>query len=351
MGAPTIGFCRLPDGSTVAYGELGRGSPLVMLPGWLSHVQKSWSHPSAQSARDKLASAHRFIWYDRLGCGLSDRSGFTPSIDNDVQQLEAVLDAAGVERASLIGYSWGGPVAASFAARYPDRVDRLVLYSTYARGDALTSERAHEGFKALVRANWGLASIAMAAIFIPNGSRRDLTWFTRFQREATDADTAVVLLDALRRHDVRDALTRVRARRWCSRTVTTGSSRRSTRRRSRRWSVARPSTSSTATNTIPSVRDSGDVVEAILDFVACRPLSARHRSVPAPTQALSRREREVLGLVAAGEPNKAIARQLDIAVATVERHVASIYRKLGARGRADAAFAAVALGIVDVPAR
>ena len=82
-----------PMGARWPTANWAAGSPLVMLPGWLSHVQKSWSHPSAESARDKLASAHRFIWYDRLGCGLSDRSGFTPSIDNDVHQLEAVLDA------------------------------------------------------------------------------------------------------------------------------------------------------------------------------------------------------------------------------------------------------------------
>ncbi len=108
MGTPTIGFSRLPQGNTVAYATLGHGPPLVMLPGWLSHVEKLWTHPAAASAREKFAAAHQFIWYDRLGCGLSDRDGFSPSVDNDVEQLEAVLDATGVERASLIGYSWGG---------------------------------------------------------------------------------------------------------------------------------------------------------------------------------------------------------------------------------------------------
>jgi DNA-binding NarL/FixJ family response regulator len=100
----------------------------------------------------------------------------------------------------------------------------------------------------------------------------------------------------------------------------------------------------------PFIRDSGNVVDAILDFVAGRPLSdaRRLRSVP-PKAPLSGREREVLQLLASGEANKAIARQLGIAVATVERHVGNIYRKLGARGRADAALAAVALGLVDVP--
>ena len=124
MGAPAIGFRQLPQGPTIAYAEVGSGPPLVLLPGWLSHVEMVWMHPAAASARDKLASSHRLIWYDRLGCGLSDRSGFTPSVENDVEQLEAVLDATGVERASLIGYSWGGPAAALFASRHPERSRR-----------------------------------------------------------------------------------------------------------------------------------------------------------------------------------------------------------------------------------
>lgn len=75
MTAPRVGFCQTPDGNRVAYAELGTGRPVVMLPGWLSHVEQVWSHPAAASARDKLARSHRFIWYDRLGCGLSDRTG------------------------------------------------------------------------------------------------------------------------------------------------------------------------------------------------------------------------------------------------------------------------------------
>ena len=181
-----------------------------MLPGWLSHLEQLWSHPSAASARDKLATSHRFIWYDRLGCGLSDCDGCTPSIENDIQQLEAVLDATGVERCSLIGYSWGGPAAAVFAARNPDRVDRLVLYATYARGDALMPEEHHHAFVSLLRSNWALGTLTLGTVFIPNASSTDLRWFSRFQRDATSAETAVALLHEMRRHDVRETLVQIR---------------------------------------------------------------------------------------------------------------------------------------------
>jgi pimeloyl-ACP methyl ester carboxylesterase/DNA-binding CsgD family transcriptional regulator len=349
MTATSIGFCQMPSGPTVAFATAGQGTALVMVPGWVSHVEKMWSHPAAASARDKLAAHHRFIWYDRLGCGLSDREGFSPSVENDVEQLEAVLLGAGVERCSLIGYSMGGPAAATFAARYPDRVEHLVLYSTYARGWALTSKAQHESMKALIRANWGLGALTLAAVFIPNGSRRDLTWFSHFQRDAATADMAVVLFDAVRSYDARRPLTAVRA---------------PTLVLSNRYdSAVHPDNSREVAALVPGatlhlldgnehepfIRNSGNVVEAILNFLEGRPLPGKTPG-PTPTaQTLSPREIEVLRLLAEGQPNKVIAQRLGIGVATVERHVGSVYRKVGARGRADAAVYAVALGLVSPP--
>jgi pimeloyl-ACP methyl ester carboxylesterase/DNA-binding CsgD family transcriptional regulator len=344
-------MCRLPSGSRVAYATVGQGPPLVMVPGWLSHVEKVWSHPAARSARDKLSAGHRFIWYDRLGCGLSDREGFTPSVENDVEQLEAVLAATGVERGYLIGYSFGGPAAATFAARHPERVDRLVLYATYARGRALATDAQHESLMALIRANWTFGARALATLFVPNGSPQDLSWFSRFQRDAATAEMAATLLDAMRNHDAREALVQVRA----PTLVLTN----------RHDPALHPDNSRELAALVPGailhvldgnehepfIRDSGSVVEAILNFVDGHPLPSPKVHVAPPAVPLSPRETEVLQLLAAGEPNKIIARRLGIGVATVERHVASVYRKLGARGRADAALYAVALGLVPVPVR
>jgi pimeloyl-ACP methyl ester carboxylesterase len=174
--APTTDFCRLADGSRVAYATVGEGPPLVMMPGWLCHLEQSWAHPAAASARAKLAAAHRFVWYDRLGCGLSDRDGFELSLDNDVEQLAAVLDAAGIEQAHLIGYSFGAPPAALFAARYPQRVSRLAFYSAFARGTAITSAEQFEGIKSLVRLHWGVGSRALGTALVPNASAMAVDW-------------------------------------------------------------------------------------------------------------------------------------------------------------------------------
>jgi pimeloyl-ACP methyl ester carboxylesterase len=152
--APVARFCSLADGSCVAFAERGEGRALVMVPGWLCHLEQSWSHPAAASALEKLAASHRFVWYDRLGCGLSDRAGFELSLDNDVAQLTGVLDAAGVERADLVGYSFGVPPAARFAARFPERVNRLMLYSGFARGASMMPRETLEAAVQLIRADW-----------------------------------------------------------------------------------------------------------------------------------------------------------------------------------------------------
>jgi pimeloyl-ACP methyl ester carboxylesterase/DNA-binding CsgD family transcriptional regulator len=343
----TVGFCRLADGSRVAYATAGDGPPLVMLPGWLCHLQESWAHPAAASARAKLAAAHRFVWYDRLGCGLSDRDGFEPSLDNDVAQLMAVLDAAGIDRAHLIGYSYGGPPAAVFAARYPERVGRLVFYSAFARGTAISTAEQYEALKHLIRLDWGLGSRALASKLLPNASSQDLAWFDRFQRLATSAEAAVRLIEHRWTMDARDALP-------CVRAPTLVLHNRDDR------AVPLPAGQEIAAlvpgaqlcvldgnEHDPFIRDSGLVVESVLAFVDGRAPPAAAAPQPAEEVALTPREREVLRLIARGAANKQIASALGVAEATVERHVTNLYRKLGANGRADATRAAIVLGLVS----
>jgi pimeloyl-ACP methyl ester carboxylesterase/DNA-binding CsgD family transcriptional regulator len=343
---PIARLCRLDAGSRVAYASCGEGPPLVMLPGWLCHLVENWAHPAAASARRKLAGSHRFVWYDRLGCGLSDREGFEPSLENDVAQLLAVLDAAGVERASLIGFSFGAPPAAVFAARYPKRVERLVFVNAFARGSALGSDETFEAFRRLIAMDWAVGSRALATIVLPNGSSEDLRWFDHFQRRSTTAEMAVLLLEHEQQVDVRDVLPAVEA---------------PTLVLHDRLGSAVPFAAGEELAALvpgaqlvvldgnehdPFIRDSGGLVEAILDFLAGG-VPAPPLPPPAPTGVpLTPRERQVLRLIAQGAANKQIATRLEISLATVERHVTNLYRKLEAHGRADAVLAAVAMGLV-----
>jgi pimeloyl-ACP methyl ester carboxylesterase/DNA-binding CsgD family transcriptional regulator len=338
-------FCRLPSGAQVAFAAMGAGSPLVMVPGWLCHLEQSWSHPAAASARAKFASAHRFVWYDRLGCGLSDRDGFEISLENDVEQLVAVLDAAGIERANLIGYSFGAPPAAVFAARYPERVNRLVFYSAFARRH--TAPEAREAIVHLIRTSWVVGSRALATMLLPNASSRDLTWFARFQREATTGAMAACLLEHQWEMDVRDVLPGIRAPTLVAHNV---GDRAVPVEEGREIAALVPGAEwyeFGGNEHDPFIRDSGSVVDVILDFVNGRPIEPSRvveRRSPDP---LTAREQEVLVHIAAGATNREIATDLDIAVKTVERHVTNIYRKLDAGGRVDATRAAVAMGLVS----
>jgi pimeloyl-ACP methyl ester carboxylesterase/DNA-binding CsgD family transcriptional regulator len=343
--SPTGRFCSLADGSSVAYASLGEGTTLVMVPGWLSHLEYTWRHPAAASALQKLTAHHRLVWYDRLGCGLSDRDGFTLTLENDLEQLIAVLDACGIRRTHLIGYSFGVPPAVVFAARHPDRVHRLVLYSGYARGSAMMPRESLEASTHLIRADWAMATRLLSTHLMPNAGAGDLHWFTRYQQRSAEPEMAARLLEHTWSMDVRAALAHVVAP-----TLVV---------HNRQDQVIPASAGEELAALLPDarlhlldgnehdpfIRDAGSVVEVLLAFVDGRPLpTTTAAELPAP--ALTPREREVLHLLASGATNDAIAAELAIAAKTVERHVTNLYRKLDARGRADATRAAVALGVV-----
>ena len=343
--SPSVGFCEVHGGQRVAYASAGSGPPLVMVPGWLSHVTELWGHDAAASALRKLSDGHRFVWYDRVGCGLSDRDAKILSLDDDVAQLKAVLEALDIDRCDLLGYSFGGPVAALFAHRHPARVRHLVLYSTYAYGADLADAAAFQALVDLVRSGWNLSRVALAALFMPDNPQADLKWFSRFQRESVDAETAARLLEYLRIQDVRDVLPFLRV----PTTVVTGKDDRvvpptNAREIARRVPGARLVEVEGRAHD-PFIRDTGDVVEAILSAVEGRPMAPRAEP-PVVRPSLTPRELDVLQEVAVGSSNKAIATELGVSVATVERHLTNVYRKLDASGRADAAVKALSANLL-----
>lgn len=346
---PVVGFAVVPTGGRVAYASAGDGPPLVMVPGWLSHVREVWTHPSAAAALAKLSDGHQFIWWDRLGCGMSDRHPVTPSLEDDVVQLTAVLDAMGVDRCDLLGYSFGGPPAVVFAHRHPERVRHLVLYSTYVRGADLAEESMFDALIDLVRAGWELAATTLSAVFVADGSADDRRWFSRFQRASAEATTAADLLAYVRHQDVTDVVGALRV----PVTVVSAADDR----------VVTPDHARTVARSIPGarlvvvegrthdpfIRGDGGVVEAILAGVEGRPAVVHARPEPdaRPTDPLTPRERDVLRALVDGAPNKVIAARLAVSVATVERHLSNLYRKLGVSGRAEAAARAVRAGLVE----
>lgn len=118
----------------VAYQVLGDGPiDLVIVPGWVSHVEVVWEEPQAAAFLRRLGEFSRLIIFDKRGTGMSDPITYAPQIDERMDDIRAVMDAAGSDRAALLGYSEGGALAMLFAASHPDRVSALIAYASFAR--------------------------------------------------------------------------------------------------------------------------------------------------------------------------------------------------------------------------
>jgi pimeloyl-ACP methyl ester carboxylesterase len=124
-------------GVHLAYQTYGAGRmDVLMLPGFVSHVERAWEEPRCRAFLSALAEMGRLITLDRRGVGLSDRVGFSPSVEATAQDIGTVLDAAGSRRTVLFGMSEGGPACVRFAADRPDRVAGLILFASLAKGSA-----------------------------------------------------------------------------------------------------------------------------------------------------------------------------------------------------------------------
>src|SRR2546421_10586950 len=118
----------------VAYQVVGDGPlDLVLVPGFVSHLELDWEEHRHAQFLERLASFSRLIRFDKRGTGLSDRPGGLPDLETRMGDVRAVMDAAGSERAALFGYSEGGPMCVLFAATFPEMTSALALYGTYAK--------------------------------------------------------------------------------------------------------------------------------------------------------------------------------------------------------------------------
>jgi class 3 adenylate cyclase len=198
----------------IAYQVIGEGPvDLVFVPGWITHVELSWDDPSEAAFRRRLASFSRLIVFDKRGTGLSDRVPATevPILEERMDDVRAVMDAAGSERAALMGVSEGGALSALFAATYPERTAALVLYGAFARtGAGLLTEEELDARLATLERDWpdsiDPAVPAPSAATDEDYRRR---WRT-FMRHAASPGAAIALLRMNSQIDVRDVLPTIR---------------------------------------------------------------------------------------------------------------------------------------------
>jgi len=197
-----IRFCIAKDGSRVAYSTVGQGPALVVPPAWISHQELGWQEQVSRRFCERLANHHTLVQYDRPGTDLSDRTRTEFSLNSDLQDLETVVDHLKLKRLSLLGYSWGGPVAVAYTAEHPRRVSHLILYGTYARGAAITTDEVKASLISLVRAHWGIGSKVLADLFSPGADAAGIELWAKYQRECATPEVAAMILDQIYRVDV-----------------------------------------------------------------------------------------------------------------------------------------------------
>jgi pimeloyl-ACP methyl ester carboxylesterase/DNA-binding CsgD family transcriptional regulator len=347
---PQIRFCRT-DLGRIAFATMGQGPAFVMVPGWVSNLEVLLEHDPVRSLIGSLADRHTLVSYDALGTGLSERKRSEDlfSLEAEVEVLDAVLDAAGTERCTLFAPSAGGPIAAAYAAAQPARVQRLILYGTYADGKRIAPEENRRTLPGMVAQHWGLGSRVLASVFVPTpATSEDLAWFISFQRSAATPEMAARLLRFTYEIDATEVYRRIVV---------------PTLVMHRRGDVAIPyELGLEVASLVPDARfesldgadhppwlgDVGAVLEEIASFVRLGPY--RLESGPRPrseeTASLTRREREILRLVGVGLTDAEIAERLVISPHTVHRHIANIRTKLGQPSRAAAAATATRRGLI-----
>jgi pimeloyl-ACP methyl ester carboxylesterase/DNA-binding CsgD family transcriptional regulator len=330
----------------VAYAVTGDGPPLVAPAWWVSHLELDWADQSNRELWQSLGRGHSVVRYDRLGVGMSDRELREDdlTLDAEVALLRAMLDELALEKVVLFGGSSGGCAAITFAVQFPERVSRLVLYGAYADGSSIASPEVREAILAAVRSHWGLGSRLLAGIFLGATEGVDQERLARHQRAAASPETAAALLELVYRNDVRSELERVSA-------PTLVVHRRGDRAipydLGRELAAAIPGATLVPLDGkahFPWAGDSRSVAGAVRSFLVSASPGAIDEEPAAVL--LSRREREVLVLIAQGLSDQEIADQLVVSYHTVHRHVANIRHKLGRGSRTAVVAEAARLGLL-----
>lgn len=212
-----VRFCLAADGTRIAFAKSGQGPPLVKTANWLNHLEFDWESPVWRHLFRALSDRHTLVRYDSRGNGLSDWAAADLSLDAMVEDLRAVVDAAGLDRFPLLAISQGCAVAVEFAVRWPERVSRLVLHGGYARGwrrrGTPESIAQREAMITLVRTGWGQDNPAFrqvfTSLFAPDATPEQVDWLNELQRVTTSPGNAARIMEAFGDLDVSDRLHRV----------------------------------------------------------------------------------------------------------------------------------------------
>jgi pimeloyl-ACP methyl ester carboxylesterase/DNA-binding CsgD family transcriptional regulator len=354
----SVRFCRSADGVRIAYAQYGRGTPLIIATCWLSHLEYDLESPVWRHWVEGMGSIASTVRYDERGFGLSDWTVPDFSFESRVKDLEAVVEASGFDTFALLGMSQGGPVSMAYAQRHPERVTRLILHGSYVAtlGPSMDSADIEEAFIKMVQVGWARPEGRFRRVFtdmlMPGATPEQMTWVDGLMKMSTSTENAVEFRRQRLDVDVSDVLPHLdlptlvlHARGDQMNEFSEG------RRLAAEIAGARLVTLESDNHVLLADEPAWPVflreIDGFLDADRVTPEQApsSHAEQSARILAtLTDRERDVLKLVAAGLDNRDIAAKLTLSVRTVERHLQTIYRKLGLTGSAQrTAAAALAL--------
>jgi pimeloyl-ACP methyl ester carboxylesterase/DNA-binding CsgD family transcriptional regulator len=355
MGAfgQDVRFTRSGDGTRLAYAVHGSGFPLVRAAHWLTNIDLDWQTPMWRPWFDAFGERYRFHRYDSRGCGLSDRDATDASLDVLVSDLEAIVDAAKLERFALLGISQGGAISIAYAVRHPERVSHLVLLGAFARGPLSRNPTRDEleSFNAqvkLIEVGWGQNNPAFLQLFtsqfFPNATFEQARSFNDLQRMSCPPHHAARIVSSFSAIDASSYLPQ----------------------------VACPTLVLHTRGDMCAPFDEGLFIASSIPGARLVPLETRSH-VPTPGEPsfyrvfeeierligsapdrgtaafpeLTRRERQILEHIARGLDNAQIAAHLDLSEKTVRNHITAVFDKIAVDNRAQAIVLAREAGLAD----
>ena len=196
--AQEVMFCRTKDGVNLAVASVGQGLPVVRTSHWMTHIEYEWQSPLRTSLLYFLADRFRLIRYDSRDKGLSDWDVPNISFEAFQDDLQTVLDALGLRSYALLGISQGSTISIAHAARYPERVSKMIIHGGYALGRAKRSSPKGLDlltFITLMREGWGDEHSAfqrmLATSLLPNASAEQIKWMANLQRVGSSPENSI----------------------------------------------------------------------------------------------------------------------------------------------------------------
>ncbi len=339
-----IRYLRTSGGHSLAWGEAGRGMPLVKASTWLTHLEYDWESPVWRHWNQFFSGYFRYIRHDERGSGMTDWEIGDLTVPRWVEDQELVVNAAGIEQPfALLGISQGAATAIAYAVRHPRRVSHLILYGGYAAGTykrgGVDEISAYRSLTELIRQGWDNTNPVFRQLFtsrfIPEGDQVQIEWFNELCRKTTSPEAGAALMAAHGEIDVRDLLHQVRtptlvlhADRDQITPISEG----------RRLASEIPGALFVALDSCNHVLLEHEPAwlefqRAVLEFTG---QSAADNRCGTSELDLTRREQQIFALLCDGSSNASIASTLRISEQTTRNHLSHLYAKLGVHSRAAA---------------